>query len=912
MSRFTYYDGSDGKGERIEFVFDNTNYDPDDASTKPVVDIIYGKDADGNGEIDYLESTVDVVYKTVDSYGNESTQSFPYTTLTKEDGKSDVFAIDSTVKGIPTTAPYSANFTGASSWVYYQQKTEAHYTNDTFFTYSKTGGSESISFVHSRAAMPKTIVIYFAEDANGNGIPDAEEDRVIIKFVQVSADGNTETEMTADEIDDLLAGQIPSNGELLLSDYSGKYLSGYIFDSEKTKANLDTNEFTYNAATGKITFTYHTRQSGRVITLYYGADGDGNGLIDYLQDVIKVKYVKVDGNAAQTAPADYTTPWTEGGQEGYPNGSFAIDAAAKNTFKNTSVQDANGNYPNNYIYYQVYTKNGVQAQTNSNGTYFSFTAGASDKVSNIVWKHDSGRTVVVYYALDANNNGEPDFMEENIDAQYSLIDGNGNPVATDVFWKQYTGQVDSSGSWPVRNMLSADGKGHLMVNGTKYTDSNGRAYAYYVVGTQTSITGLGDANLTFSPSASNRYNDTVRIKYQTAGASNRSFTIVFGVDANNDGVPDILEEKIEVWYQLVDEDGNVVGSQVRLMSVAELSGNAGTAGRFTITPALRGAQYTASYKGKNETFVYWSNGTAAKQAAGFNVTQGSGNDVVTFTFGQRQTPTRRIVLYYGVDLNKNGTPDADEFLWVRYYAYDGEENSIPADYRVRWYSTITIGGPARRGGYTFHGWVNAGYRYFEGDEFTTGASDVTFYADWDGPRDEATSTIDTDGDKTRPPVTPKPASRPPASTTPSTSTSTSTNEQTLSRIADESIPTIPVAEDEIPAQGLGNGAWSLLDLIMGILGLGITIVRFVMTISPTRKRYSSNSGAIWNILAMFSGLVSVVVVLITQRFNNPMVLMDKWTPLVLLLLAVQLIMLLVGRVFRGEVTEDDDDYSQAD
>lgn len=111
------------------------------------------------------------------------------------------------------------------------------------------------------------------------------------------------------------------------------------------------------------------------------------------------------------------------------------------------------------------------------------------------------------------------------------------------------------------------------------------------------------------------------------------------------------------------------------------------------------------------------------------------------------------------------------------------------------------------------------------------------------------------------------------------------------------------------------GQWALLNPIIAVLALLMAIVLAVGIFSRRRRQEAeeetqhsaeeqgeqedkSRTGLVWRILAILAGMLSPIVFLLTENIRNPLVFMDSWTLLMVILLVVQLVFTLMLRKAR--------------
>lgn len=118
--------------------------------------------------------------------------------------------------------------------------------------------------------------------------------------------------------------------------------------------------------------------------------------------------------------------------------------------------------------------------------------------------------------------------------------------------------------------------------------------------------------------------------------------------------------------------------------------------------------------------------------------------------------------------------------------------------------------------------------------------------------------------------------------------------------------------------------WALLNLILAILALLCGIVLLVGAFAKGKQRAVQDEeraeqeetqergkrGFVWRILGIVMGVFSPIVFLLTEDIFTPMVIVDRWTLLMVALAVVQAIFCLVlwraRRAYREETPDDDD------
>lgn len=130
--------------------------------------------------------------------------------------------------------------------------------------------------------------------------------------------------------------------------------------------------------------------------------------------------------------------------------------------------------------------------------------------------------------------------------------------------------------------------------------------------------------------------------------------------------------------------------------------------------------------------------------------------------------------------------------------------------------------------------------------------------------------------------------------------------------------------------------WALVNLLVAVLALVFAILMFATMFKRNKKRDETDdekyarmeaeaalgeepeetprnkkSGLIWRILSILSGVLAPIVFLLTENMNNPMVFVDRWTLLMVVILAIQVISMLLVRYTRSREDKDDLEEQEA-
>ena len=143
-------------------------------------------------------------------------------------------------------------------------------------------------------------------------------------------------------------------------------------------------------------------------------------------------------------------------------------------------------------------------------------------------------------------------------------------------------------------------------------------------------------------------------------------------------------------------------------------------------------------------------------------------------------------------------------------------------------------------------------------------------------------------------VTPKPTSTP-APTSKPTASPTIEPTSTPKPMATEETEIIiePNATPEIA----GKGHWALINLISAI---GSVLFGILLLVSKHEDDETRKRNRIWKIVSVVDALVAIVVFALTENMKLSMVLVDKWTILMVLLIIVNVVSFAFGKKYHDE------------
>lgn len=237
-----------------------------------------------------------------------------------------------------------------------------------------------------------------------------------------------------------------------------------------------------------------------------------------------------------------------------------------------------------------------------------------------------------------------------------------------------------------------------------------------------------------------------------------------------------------------------------------------------------------------------------------------------------------------------------------------------------------------RDGYTFIGWLDAQANaiYDGGFTFKMPARNVALVAQW-----QAIETPVVPVGPTPQPPAPNVPAEPGVAQTIAPATAAPTGEQ--NPIADEQ-EIEEINPDETPKGTLfGRDHWALINLILAIAGVVLSLALFISFFIrksnkkktdsdeqiesdvQTQASYSEDheedkeekkQNKLWKTISIIFGIMGIIVFLITEDMSNPMVYIDGWTPIMIVIAIAQVVALVMTQVKRKDHKDEDEAYSQ--
>ena len=133
-----------------------------------------------------------------------------------------------------------------------------------------------------------------------------------------------------------------------------------------------------------------------------------------------------------------------------------------------------------------------------------------------------------------------------------------------------------------------------------------------------------------------------------------------------------------------------------------------------------------------------------------------------------------------------------------------------------------------------------------------------------------------------------------------------------------------IADNATPLAGLGTGAWALINLILTIVTTLLSILLLIGYIGRKKKalededgnvvldengkevmEYEKNKKGLWRLISIIPALIAIIVFIFTEDMTLPMIFVDKWTILHVVIALVQVVVMVLCKKKKDENDEDE-------
>ena len=126
---------------------------------------------------------------------------------------------------------------------------------------------------------------------------------------------------------------------------------------------------------------------------------------------------------------------------------------------------------------------------------------------------------------------------------------------------------------------------------------------------------------------------------------------------------------------------------------------------------------------------------------------------------------------------------------------------------------------------------------------------------------------------------------------------------------DEEVPTT-IQSNSTPTTAKKQGAWALINLIATILTVLISLILLIMAIINKRKEDDDleiKNKMPGRIISIIIAILSIIIFIFTENMSLPMIWVDKWTLLMVLIFIVQFLIMILCKHKEEEIEEDEEE-----
>jgi hypothetical protein len=121
--------------------------------------------------------------------------------------------------------------------------------------------------------------------------------------------------------------------------------------------------------------------------------------------------------------------------------------------------------------------------------------------------------------------------------------------------------------------------------------------------------------------------------------------------------------------------------------------------------------------------------------------------------------------------------------------------------------------------------------------------------------------------------------------------------------------TVTLEDDEVPLAGKSSSHWALINLILTLITIAISIVLLVMYFRHDDEEYEDEGFLVHvtykkkglaRILSIIPGIIAIIAFILTEDITLPIGLIDRWTPIMLLIALIEVGFVIVAQKEKEE------------